>query len=107
MNEKSNVAVKICISFKGDLADRCYWVRPEGTTIGMFTYGQQQLTYMIGELKEQLIKDLNWKRTTEIEAIEIGPLTFKEETKKGNDSRRKPNVYLIDSEVYCSPSESI
>jgi len=55
---------------------------------------------LIGELKEQLIKDLNWKRTTEYEAIEIGPLTFKEESKRGNDSKRKPTVYLIDSEVY-------
>jgi len=54
---------------------------------------------LIGELKEQLTKDLNWKRTTAYEAIKIGPLTFKEESKRGNDSKRKPTVYLIDSEV--------
>jgi hypothetical protein len=35
MNERSsNVYVKICISFQSDLADRYYWVRPEGTTVG-------------------------------------------------------------------------
>jgi hypothetical protein len=38
MNEKSNLSVKICISFKGELADRWYWVRPEITTIGMLAY---------------------------------------------------------------------
>ena len=36
----------------------------------------------IGELKQQLLQDLNWRRPTEIEFIEIGPLTFKEENKK-------------------------
>jgi len=52
-------------------------------------------------LKEQLIKDLNWKRPTEsaVEAIEIGPITFKEESKKGNDSKRKQAIYLIDNEA--------
>jgi hypothetical protein len=39
MNERSsnNVYVKICISFQSDLADRYYWVRPEGTTVGKLT----------------------------------------------------------------------
>jgi len=57
--------------------------------------------FLIGELKEQLIKDLNWKRPTEsaVEAIEIGPITFKEESKKGNDSKRKQAIYLIDNEA--------
>ena len=34
MNERNTgVYTKICISFKGELADRFYWVRPEGTTV--------------------------------------------------------------------------
>ena len=54
----------------------------------------------IGELKQQLLQDLNWRRPTEIEGIEIGPLTFKEENnKKGADSKRKQPIYLIDNEV--------
>jgi hypothetical protein len=54
-------------------------------------------------LKEQLLKDLNWKRPIETtEAIEIGPITFKEESKRGDDTKRKQVVYLIDSEVYFS-----
>jgi len=55
----------------------------------------------IGELKQQLQQDINWRRPTEIEVIEIGPLTFKEEEnkKKGDDSKRKQAIYLLDSEV--------
>ena len=107
MNERSssNVHVKICISFQSDLADRYYWVRPEGTTVGKLTnFGSSLKMYLsyifIGELKQQLQQDLNWKRPTEIEVIEIGPLTFKEENKKkGDDSKRKQAIYLLDSEV--------
>jgi hypothetical protein len=34
MSELSNnVSVKICLSFKGELADRYYLVRPQGTTV--------------------------------------------------------------------------
>jgi len=69
--------------------------------------GLDLIIYLIGELKEQLMKDLNWKRTTEIERIEIGPLTFKEENKRGNETKRKPTVYLIDSEVCFSPYQGI
>ena len=107
MNERSsNVHVKICISFQSDLADRYYWVRPEGTTVGKLTnFGSSLKMYLsyifIGELKQQpLQQDLNWRRPTEIEVIEIGPLTFKEENKKkGDDSKRKQAIYLLDSEV--------
>jgi len=106
MNERSsNVYVKICISFQSDLADRYYWVRPEGTTVGKLTnFGSSLKMYLyyifIGELKQQLLKDLNWRRPTEIEVIEIGPFTFKEENKKKeDDSKRKQTIYLLDSEV--------
>jgi len=54
-------------------------------------------------LKQQLLKDLNWRRSTEIEGgIEIGPLTFKEDNKnkKGDDSKRKQVIFLLDSEVF-------
>ncbi len=38
MNERSSaVYVKIRISFQGDLADRYYWVRLEGTTVSKLT----------------------------------------------------------------------
>ncbi len=54
----------------------------------------------IGELKQQLLQDLNWRRPTEIEVIEIGPFTFKDENKKkGDDSKRKQAIYLLNSEV--------
>jgi len=104
MNERtSNVYVKICISFQSELADRYYWVRPEGTTVGKLSnFGSSLQIYLIflGELKQQLTQDLNWRRPTEIEVIEIGPLAFKEENKKkGDDSKRKQAIYLLDSEV--------
>jgi len=54
---------------------------------------------LIGELKFQLIQDLNWKRPTEIEGISIGPMTFKEESDKGDNLKRKKTIYLIDTEV--------
>ncbi len=108
MNERSsNVYVKICISFQSDLADRYYWVRPEGTTVGKlanFRSSLRNVSYIfIGELKQQLLQDLNWRRPTEIEVIEIGPFTFKEENKKGDDSKRKQAIYLLDSEVSHAP----
>ena len=57
----------------------------------------------LGELKQQLLKDLNWRRPTEIEGIEIGPLTFKvdNKNKKGDDSKRKQVIFLLDSEVFA------
>ena len=64
---------------------------------------------MLGELKQQLLKDLNWRRPTEIEGIEIRPLTFKEDhkNKKGDDSKRKQVIFLLDSEVFATFLESI
>ena len=63
----------------------------------------------LGELKQQLLKDLNWRRPTEIEGIEIGPLIFKEDNKnkKGDDSKRKQVIFLLDSEVFATFLESI
>ena len=57
-----------------------------------------------GMAKNNQQKDLNWRRPTEIEGIEIGPLTFKEDNKnkKGDDSKRKQVIFLLDSEVFAA-----
>ncbi len=58
---------------------------------------------LIGKLQQQLLVDLNSKRPTKIEAIEIGPITSKEENKRENDSKGKQAIDLIDSEVNFDP----